>query len=196
MLIGFGLGFGAASWWDRRKDVETELSEEIEATEDDEPVELEPPEIKIEPWDWISAGRYLKKQKKAAKKGYIKWYRLGSNMKRPLWIKPKRTGSGTLKYRHDGKPYYFNEDAMTVDARTGAWVAIHREGESDPIDLTDPAYPGIEADLIERIINLEAESDPPGLFGNLDLSMQTIMWIGIGTLFLVFAGMRMMNGGM
>lgn len=161
----------------------------------DDPVALAVPEMTLGPLDYYRAMRHLQTQKKAAKKGYVKWFRLGSTMQRPRWVKPDPSGSGRPKVTIDGKPYYFDRDAMLVDERTGAWVAVHIEGESDPINLADPAYPGIMADNMERIINLEAEDKPPGLFDNLTgMDTTTLMWLGIGLLFLVYAAFRYMGG--
>jgi hypothetical protein len=215
-----GLAIIGWLWWRRRTTVEDELEAELpsdeavvaaersadEGTEDEgaaagadtdrdvQPVEFEPPEISLSPLDWIRAGRHLQKQRKAAKRGWVKWYRVGANFSRPRWVKPVRDGAGTPKVTDDGQPYYFEKDAMVVDERTGAWVAVHPEGEADPINLADRAYPGIETDLVERILNLEAENEPStSLLGLGGMSQQQLMWLGIGVLFVLFAAYRYMG---
>jgi len=216
LALGTGLGAYVMAWWQERATVEDELDEELPAEEDvvtaelfdddgdgDRPVDVdddvqpvafEPPEISLSPLDWVRAGRHLQKQRKAAKRGWIKWYRVGANFSRPQWVKPVQDGAGTPKVTDGGQPYYFDRDAMVVDERTGAWVAVHPEGEADPINLADRAYPGIETDLVERIINLEAENEPStSLLGLGGMSSQQLMWLGIGALFLVFAAYRYMG---
>jgi len=165
---------------------------------DEDMVEFEPVRVTSTPMDYFRVMRHLQLEKKAAKKGYVKWYRLGANLQRPTWVQPEQTGEGMLRYDVDGQPYYFNKDAMTTDARTGAWVAMHRVGEADPINLDDPAYPGIEVDLLEKLINLLAESKPPGIFDNVlgGMDPTTMMYVGIAVLFVVYAAFRYMNGGL
>jgi len=189
LVIGVGIG-ATTTWYYRERE---SLDEQVAAKLDEiphGPVEFEGVTISLSPLDWIRAGRHLQKQRKAAKKGWVKWYRIGSNMSAPKWVAPKREGSGLPKVTVNGEPYYFNPDAMITDAETGAYVAVHREGESDPINLQDPAYPGIEADLMERTINMEAESDPPGFFDSFGMSTQTLMWVAIGGSFIVYAAFR------
>lgn len=199
VAIGAGLGAAAMSWWQSRPTVGEELDEELPDADwteidDVEPVEFETPDISLSPLDWIRAGRHLQKQRKAAKRGWVKWYRVGANISAPQWVKPVQDGAGTPKVTDDDQPYYFEKDAMVVDEQTGAWVAVHPEGEADPINLQDRAYPGIETDLVERILNLEAENDPStSLLGLGGMSTQQLMWIGIGVLFVLFAAARYMT---
>jgi len=199
LALGAGIGAYLMAWWQKRPSVEDELDEELPDEQPDdpadvEPVDFDPPEISISPLDWIRSGRHLQKQRKAAKRGWVKWYRVGANFSAPQWVKPVHDGAGTPKVTDDGQPYYFEKDAMVVDEQTGAYVAVHPEGEADPINLSDRAYPGIETDLVERIINLEAENEPStSLLGLGGLSTQQLMWLGIGALFIVFAGVRYMG---
>lgn len=160
-------------------------------------VSFDPPDVSTGLWGLFSLWRHLARQKRMAKKGYVKWYRLDSTLDRPTWVKPTQEGAGVPKVTVSGQPYYFPKDSMVSDSRTGAYVAMHREGEANPINLRDPAYPGIETDLIERLINLEAEDKPPGLFDNLlGLDDQTLMWVLIGVLFVLYAGYRYLGGGL
>ncbi|QGX95928.1 hypothetical protein EI982_14605 [Haloplanus rallus] len=199
--LGLGVAIGAyvVSWWRDRPTVEDELDEELPDETPDEPgdvapIEFDPPEISVSPMDWIRAGRHLQKQRKAAKRGWVKWYRVGANFSRPQWVKPVQEGAGTPKVTDGDQPYYFEKDAMVVDERTGAWVAVHPEGEADPINLADRAYPGIETDLVERLLNLEAENDPSSsLLGLGGMSQQQLMWLGVGVLFVLFAAYRYMG---
>jgi hypothetical protein len=219
LALGAAGGAYAMQWWNSRPTVEEDLDEELPDDEevvlaelfdeadadgdsdlpvdpdrDIQPVTLDPPEISLSPIDWMRAARHLRKQKKAAKRGWVKWYRVGANFSRPQWVKPVQDGAGTPKVTDGGQPYYFEKDAMVVDERTGAWVAVHPEGEADPINLADRAYPGIETDLVERILNLEAENKPSSsLLGLGGMSQQQLMWLGIGLLFVLFAAYRYMG---
>jgi hypothetical protein len=189
-IIGLLIGSLAVWYYREREGIDEQVAAMLSDT-DRGPVEFEAPNLSLTPMDWIRAGRHLQKQRKAAKRGWVKWYRIGSNMSSPKWVAPDRDGSGLPKTTVDGEPYYFNPEAMVIDERTGAYVAVHRDGESDPINLQDPAYPGIETDLMERTINMEAESDPPGFLDGLGgMSMQTLLWIAIGVSFVIYAGMR------
>ena len=184
---------GAAYWFYQKykNGVDDELDELLE--ENDE-VAFDPPEVKNSPLDYFRVMRHYQRAKKLAKKGYVRWYVLDSTMSRPQWIKPEQEGTGVAKYKDGDQPYYFTKEAMVADELTGAWTALHREGEADPVNLRDPAYPGIETDLVERIINLEAENEPStSLLGLGGLSTQQLMWLGIGALFIVFAGVRYMG---
>lgn len=196
VAIGLGvlavLGLAGAGWFYYRfqQDLDARLEERFA---DSDMVEFQPPRMSLSPLDYFKAMRHLQVQRKAAEKGYVKWFVIGSRMKRPKWVKPKQDGEGVPEYKVDGQPYYFPESAMSMDAETGAWVAMHVEGECDPIKLGDPAYPGIEVDLMERIINLAAESKPPGFLDGLAMDNKTLMWLGIGGLFVVFAAYRYMG---
>jgi len=191
-LAAVGSGALAGGWLLKEKAADrADKRVETVLDEADSPVEFPAPEMRMGPLDYFRAMRHLQVQKKAAQKGYVKWFRLGSTMQRPRWVNPTPSGSGPPKVTIDGQPYYFERDSMLIDERTGAHVAVHIEGESDPINLSDPAYPGIEADRMERIINLEAEDKPPGLFDGLaDMDSQTMLWLGIGLLFILFAAYR------
>jgi hypothetical protein len=164
--------------------------------EEDE-VTLKPPDTHNTPLDYLRVMRHFQRARKLAKKGYVKWYRVGSTMSRPTWVKPTLEGQGLPKHENDDGPYYFPKEAMVSDELTGAWVAMHREGEADPINLREPAYPGIETDLVERTINLEAEDKPPGLLDKLSmggLSTQAMIYGGMALLFLVYAGYAWYTG--
>lgn len=212
-MMGLGsLGFGAAGWaavvivagllsllvlvyWTHRRPSIDEQVEHLVEQADDEPLTFAPPDVSPSPWGALKTWYHLSRANRLAKKGYVKWYRLGSTMSRPKWVKPTAEGAGTPKVTVSGQPHYFPKEAMVADARTGAWVAVHREGEADPLNLRDPAYPGIETDAMERIINLEAEDKPPGFLDNLDISPQMMMYLVIGLLFLLYAVYRYTNGG-
>jgi hypothetical protein len=76
---------------------------------------------------------------------------------------------------------------MLHDAQTGAYVAVHIQGDYGPINLQDPITPSISANRMEEIIQLNAESDAPGFWSRLDLDPGVILAIGISLLLLIGA---------
>lgn len=142
----------------------------------------------------IGTWRHRAKAKKLARKGYVKWYKVGPNMTQPQWIKPFRNGQGELVYYDDDSPYLFPEEAMTTDARTGAHVCIHKEGDSLPIDLNDPDRGGLDTDKFQETIDLSVESDAPGFFDRLEIDGPTLLYGGMA-LMLALAGAAQFFGG-
>lgn len=153
---------------------------------------LEGVDVRSSTWGLIKTWRRRKKAKKMAKKGYVKWFLLGSGLEGPHWVKPERDGTGVAKHRRDGEPYLFPEDDMVIDKSTGAYVALHHKGEATPVPIKHPELPQMDADRLREVTDLTAESDPPGWLSTLDMDTGTLMMIGIGALFIVFAAMRMM----
>lgn len=194
-LVALG-GSAAALWYYRQfsDGVEDRLDEILADT--DEAVEFAPAEITRTPVDYFRAMRHLQMAKKAAKKGYVRWELLGSTASRRRWVKPEQKGNGIPEYKHDGQTYFFPKESMVIDEETGAWKAQHRVGEADPINLRDPAYPGLETDLIERTINLVAENDPDtGFFSSLGgMSSQAMLYGGIALLFVLYAAYAYSTG--
>lgn len=193
-VLGTGSVAMTAWYYHDADSVDDRLEELVaDASEDGRRVAFNPPELSGSLLDYYRVMRHLQRGKKLAKKGYVRWHRLDSTLAAPEWVKPEQDGTGVPKYTVGGQPYYFPKDAMVTDERTGAWVAVHREGEADPFNLRDPAYPGIETDLIERIINLEAENQPPGFLDNLNISQQALLWGGMAVLFVLYAAYRYMG---
>ena len=198
-LLGIA-GAGAAYYYyeQNREAREQDFEAYLDELEEGEPVDFKPANVSAGLLGIIAEWRHVAKSKRMAKKGYVKWYKLDSTLSRPTWVKPKQSGSGVPKARSNGKPYYFPKKAMVADSTTGAWVALHREGEADPINLRDPAYPGLEADVVDRVINLEAEDKPPGMLDNLfgGMSQQMLLYGSIAIMFLLYAAYRYSAGGM
>lgn len=160
-------------------------------------VDLEPPEVTDGLWGLIQLWRHQAKGARLAKKGYVRWYKLDARVNRPKWIKPSYSGTGEGEYhdKSDGVKYLFPREAMLSDSRTGAWVAMHRRNEADPINLRDPVMPAVPADRLQEIINLEAEAEKPGFLSGFDLSMPQILIGGTVIIFLVYAAYYVVNGG-
>lgn len=185
-------GFGYVIQKERRR-LQEEMNQLVPSADNE--AALEPPELDSSLAGLVGYWRHLAKSKKLAKRGYVKWYKVDSTMQRPKWVKPTPDGAGVPEYYDSGDDvtYLFPKDAMISDAQTGAYVAVHRSGEAEPINLRDPAMPAIPADRLEEVINLEAESEAPGFFSRLDLDPKMILWFGIA-LMLVMGALQQFMG--
>lgn len=156
---------------------------------------VEPPDIGGSLKGLLTTWRHQSKAKRMARKGYIRWYKLGATLSKPKWIKPKTRGAGVPEYQDsdDGVTYLFPEDELVQDQATGAYTCIHKHNEPEPVPIKDPALPRIDGDRLEEIINLEAESDAPGFFDGLNIDPKTAMWAMI-VLVLLFAGAQQVMG--
>lgn len=202
-VAGLFAGVGAICgivYYQRQQDA---IDEEVEEATgpviaDDEvvgdAVELEPVETRSGLVGLLKTWRRRAKEKRLAKKGYVKWIRIGSSVQTPTWVKPSYRGTGAGEYydRSEDVTYLFPKDAMLPDQTTGAWVAMHRENEADPVNLRDPVMPAAPADRLQEIINLQAEADKPGLLEDLDISATQMAVIGIVVAFLVYAASQVM----
>lgn len=191
--------WGLAEYAKRTADIDVDASIEQAIPEEGgaHALSVDPPEVTDSMLGLMAAWRHRRKEKRLARKGYLKWYKIGSNRRRPVWVKPTHDGQGVPQYydKEDDVTYLFPTGALVTDSRTGAWVAEHRIGEAEPINLREPAYPPLDADRLEEVINLEAESDAPSFFDRFGLDTTTMMWGLIGVAFIGFAAYRQMGGG-
>jgi hypothetical protein len=202
LALGVGAvagGSGVLGGWKYRERQEKDAAFDalLEDSEDGSRVTLPVPETSTPLLGLWRQKRHRQKEKKLAKRGYVKWYKLDGMLRRPQWIKPNREGSGIPKYydSDDDVHYLFPKDPLVTDSRTGAPVAIHHRGEVEPVNVAEPEYPPIDADRLEEAINLEIESEPPSWlskFGGLD--GETIMWLMIVGV-LGFAAFQQFVGG-
>lgn len=193
------LVFAGVAWYYYRQYAQTleEGIEEIATETEDGELLFEAPTMSTPLFDFVRVMRHREREKKMAAKGYVKWYRLGATLSRPRWVKPTLEGTGVPEFEVKGHTYFFPKESMVTDSLTGAYVAIHPEGEGNPINLRQPAYPGMMTDLIERVANLKAEDTPPGMLSNLpgNLSTQTMIYGGMALLFVIYAAYWFMSGG-
>jgi hypothetical protein len=191
-----GVGALGGLKYQERKETDDNYLDRIEEATDGTEVVLPAPETGSSLVGAWKISRHRSKQKKLAKRGYVKWYKLDGMLSRPTWVKPERSGSGVPKYydSDDECHYLFPTDPLVTDSETGAPVAIHHTGEAEPVNISDPEYPPIDSDRLEEAINLEIESDPPSWLSNLDISSSTIMWVMILGV-LAFAGFQQFAGG-
>ena len=171
------LGIGAAAYWQHQRDPPT-VDDIVEQSGD--MVSFRRPDVSGGLFDLVRVWRHRSRAQKLAKKGYVKWYKIGSNVSRPQWVNPSQEGSGVPRYRDGGEPYYFPREAMVTDSETGAYVAMHYEGDADPINLRDSDLPALSTDKVERVINMEAESSAPGFLAGLNITPSKIMAALIG----------------
>jgi hypothetical protein len=177
------------------KTQDTWLDDADDVEEPGHSVELEPPEVRKGLGGLISQWRHRAKAVKMAEKGYVRWYKLGSTLGQPEWIKPDYRGTGVGEYydRDDDITYLFPKDAMLPESRTGAWVAMHRTNDADPLNLRDPVMTPVPADRLQEIIDLQAEAEKPGLLEDLDISAGQAFIIITVVLFLVYAASTVMG---
>jgi hypothetical protein len=169
------------------RDLEAEAVDELNEDSTGYGVELPPPDVGRSVLDIFKVWLHVRKQARLAKRGYIKWYRVGSRLHKPKWIKPEHKGAGEYEYtsRKDDQTYVFPEEALVTDGVTSAFVAIHKIGEAEPIDLRDPGWATLDADRLQTVIDLEIAREPPGSLSSLPLSSQQLKWVGFGLLFVV-----------
>jgi len=186
LLVGMATA-GVAMWYrhqSRKREYFNQLLEDI--SNDGESVSLSAPEVGSGFFDVFKYIRHRQKAKRLAKRGYVKWFKYdGGMLQQPQWVKPKRRGAGVAEYNDGDSTYLFPEDALVTDAETGAQVAVHHTGQAEPVNISSPEVPPIDADRLDKVINLEIESDPPGLLSRLDFGPQMILYGGIALMLLL-----------
>lgn len=207
VLVATFIGAGATALYYRRvalrvaeevQELEAKAVEELNDESEGYGVELDPPDVGRSVFDITKVWLHVRKQAKMAKKGYIKWYRVGSRLHKPKWVKPEHKGAGEYEYydKGDEQTYVFPEEALVTDAVTSAYTAVHKVGEAEPIDLRDPGWPTMDADRLQTVIDMEIARDPPGAMSRLPLNATTLKWLGFAALaVLVFFGQQMFLGG-
>jgi hypothetical protein len=147
---------------------------EIHRGEDgeDDVVELERPDVSSSPLGVLATVRWLRKQRKMARKGYVKWYVVDGAFPTARFVKPTGEGGGIPQVSHDGDKYLFPKDAMVPDATAGTWVCMHKKGQADPINVRYPDEYAISADELDEYLQQMVTSSPPGLFDKFNLSAQ------------------------
>lgn len=143
-------------------------------------VDMAPPDVGRTPLDIFRAWRHLAVQARMARKGYVKWFRVGSRLRAPRWVKPEHKDTGQPEYEHDETTYLFPKDALVTDGRTAAFVAIHKEGEPEPIDLRNPGWATLDPGALQKLFEMAINRDPPGGLG-LPLTRQQLYYIGMAT---------------
>jgi len=182
--------------------VEAEVDEAIAAADGGEGAgevtTLDSPDVKNSILGLLSQWRHRAKASKMASKGYVKWLKLRDSTTEVKWVKPTFRGMGVAEYYDSDEDvtYLFPKRAMAIDGETGAWLAIHRANEADPINLADPISPSIPADQLQSVIDSAQQMEKPSFFDRLDLSMGQLMVVVTVVLFLIYAATTAMGGGL
>lgn len=159
---------------------------------------LDAPNVKNSILGLLSQWRHRAKASKMAAKGYVKWMKLRDSATDVQWVKPEFRGMGVAEYydSDDDVTYLFPKRAMAIDGETGAWLAIHRANEADPVNLADPISPAIPADQLQSVIDSAQQMEKPSFFDRLDLSMGQMMVVVTVVLFIIYAATTVMGGGL
>jgi len=164
-----------------------------------EEIELPPPRLKQSNFgllgEFYQFRKHRKKEKKLAKKGYIKWYLIDGTWSWPKYIKPERNGGGIPEYRHDEKRYLFPERARVPDASAGMHMVVHKAGDATPINLTDLSEFAVDPDALDNYIGRKVTSDPPSFWSKFDFEAESIIYFGIGLIIVFAVVSRFLGGG-
>lgn len=189
-LLGLLAGAGVTAMYYKRvalrideevNELEEQALEELDEDSTGYGVEMEPPDVGRSVLDIFKSWLHIRKQARMAKRGYFKWYRVGSRLHAPKWVKPEHKGAGEYEYKSkkDDQTYVFPEEALVTDGQTSAYVAIHKIGESEPVDLRDPGWASMDADRLQQLIDMEIAREPPGGLSGLPLSGQQLKYVGL-----------------
>lgn len=187
------VAFGVAAWRAFVPDVK-EYPPRNEDGELPEEVDLQPPRMKGSSFGMVGqvwkTWRYLRKCEKLAAKGYVQWYFIEDSFPTPKFIKPKDPGAGEREYEYKGGTYLFPKSGRLPDAETGLWTFVHARGEPRPVDISDPAWPGMSAEALKEYGTMKVTSSPPGLLdklGGVNDPIKVALAIGIGAALLIGA---------
>lgn len=177
-----------------------ERVDEDELPEDDDDLQLvEAPRIGTPKWGAVGlywrARKKRRKEKRYADKGYVKWYLVESGWPTPKFVKPEGKGGGIPEYKHDGDTYLFPKEAALPDRDSGMFTVVHKKGESEPLNLTDPTENAIKADEISEWLTKRVTSSPPGLLDKFDFDAEDIIYIALGAIILVALLQGLLGGG-
>jgi len=141
------------------------------------------------------AYRNHKKERKYADKNYVKWYLVGSGWPRAKFVKPEGKGGGIPEYKHDGTTYLFPRRAMLPDRDSGMFTVVHKYGEADPLNMTEPSQNAIKADELSEYLTKRVTSSPPSFFDKFDIKPETLLYGAIGLVLIIAVGARVLGGG-
>lgn len=155
-------------------------------------VEYDRPRMDTRYWKQLYRTRkHLKNREKLIGDGYVEWVLVGDTVQRKF-IKPSREGGGVPEYEHGDSKYLFPRDAL-VPTDDGMWTCVHREGEADPIPISDPAEHAIPSDVLKEYLDRSVSTSPPGLLDSLGLDSGDLLKFAIAGI-IIFAVLQ--NTGM
>ena len=170
----------------------SDIFDEDPKAEVGEVLQKKPVEVSNGWLDKFRRWRQKRREKKALKKGYIRWHLVGSAFSEPRYVKPEYKQGGNIPtIEYDGGEYMFPDDALVPDAETGVYTCIHQKGRGDPLaikpdDGGNDAFT-IDAHTLKEYLTTTVTSDRPssGWLG-FDLTPKQIMMGAIG-LIIMFA---------
>lgn len=183
-LLGLGLAY-------YQKDVPEEFANAGDK------VELEPPNIKESLFGPLAAYRHLRKQRKLAGNGYVKWYLVDDGWPRPKFVKPTDKGGGQFEYEYDDETYLFPREAMLPSKDEGMWTVIHDHGDATPRNLRQPGEFGVSAQQLNNYVTSRVTIEPPGwLSGLSNLGAQDLFKYAIMGFIVLVLLQGAMGGGL
>ena len=179
---------------EERDEAEEKVSEFHDRVDPDGAIELEPPHMSTSTFglveDLYREWRHRQKEKKLARKGYVKWRIVrGNSLSRPKYVKPKRNGEGVPEITYDGDTYLFDRDAMVASASNGMWTCFHKAGELDPIPVSDPLRQGIPTDTVDEWLTMRVTSSPPSFWDKWDIDSQDVLTYSMAAI-IALAGLQ------
>jgi len=178
-----------------------EVDEDALKNGHEEPTEtIEPPEISGARFGALGMlwrmYRQRRKERKYADEGYVQWYLVGAGWPEPKYVKPEGEGGGIPEYEHNDETYLFPTRGRMASRDSGMWTVIHKEGESEPINLRDPTENAIKADELKEYLTKRVTSSPPSFFDNFDLSADNLIKYSIAAIILFALLSSVLGGGL
>lgn len=140
--------------------------------------------------------RQRQKERKYADKGYVKWYLVGSGWPSPKYVKPEGKGGGVPEYEYEGDTYLFPVRGRMASRDSGMFVAIHKEGEAEPLNLRDPTENAIKADELKEYLTKRVNTSPPSFFDKFDLGADELIKYSIAAIILFALLSSVLGGGL
>lgn len=160
-------------------------------------IDLHPPDLAGSGWgiigDFLLWKNRRRKEKKLAKKGYIRWHLVDGTWSTPKYVKPEQMGGGIRELKHDGIRYLFPENSKLPDPRSGMWTYVHKKGEAQPLNLNDPSKLAIQGDELDKYITNKVTSDPPSFWDKLDVEGDFLIKGAVAAIILVAVMQRVVT---
>lgn len=151
--------------------------------------------IETSKFEIVQAARKAKKKRKLLDKGYIQWFLVDDSFPEPKFVKPKTKDGGIPELGHKNETYLFPREARLPSKLEGIWTYIHRKGESEPINLSEPNDFIIPAAVLNEYLTLKVSSSPPKKFGLPGLNMDSMDILRYGVLAIIAAFLIIEVGG-
>jgi len=158
-------------------------------------VDLPKPNIRRSWFGPLAAYWHLRKERKLAGKGYVKWFLVDDGWPRPKYIKPTDKGGGEFEYEHDGETYLFPREAMLPSRDEGMWTVMHDKGDAKPRNLRQPDEPSVSAKQLNNYVTSRVTVEPPGWLENLNIDASDLLTYGVIGFILIILLQGVLKGG-